>query len=659
MVRHRGDGSRRGARSIRLFAAIGAFVWVVSTLSYGTVGAAAGVEQTAAKAAAAPAAPALPPLCPGCSDFVLDLPAEPSNEDFGTQENTTVDVQVTFPSGWSGLACADKYNVIARRAIVDVDDQQDVPVPGWRCSVPSLNTLRFTGPGIAELDDSAQRFMFRGRSPSQIVDKNSPFSGALTAGFVEITQTFRDGEQQRRRGIKQMQARRDMSTKRGVPVALTATEIALYTTWVDLPPDWIGECATLNNEPDGTPKVGNISRIRAANWDCGPIPGTGSNPRYRVQWAPESTADSGRYFDFNAYTKLDQPTLVPFTGTGLPQGVDRVRDLMFVNGEIRTALVAYLKPGTVTPSPTPSSSTGAGTTTAATASPLPTVTPSYQPLCPTPTPGFNTVAPGTGTIPLTGQLGYPYGYAQPGAPGYPEGPFVYPYNPIQPPGKVPFPGFPLAVGPGIDGLAHDPCAPPTVVLDPCAGEVFTKNGSRRYLPEDRELPDGCAYPVGEDGGPVAYYDGQACLPHKPSPEAGYRPDGPPDPEQLEGPGPQQPDRADRSYQRRALRTAVEPTPPVIVVPPGDRGSTARVPGAPDERLLLTSPNPSPAPTIQALIPEAPLPYCEDLDLPHTGAGGFSVLLRLALLTLGLGTALIAGAMYWRRHAPQGLRYRRS
>jgi hypothetical protein len=323
---------------------------------------------------------------------------------------------------------------------------------------------------------------------------------------------------------------------------------------------------------------------------------------------------------------------------------------MFVNGEIRTGLVAYVKLGTTTPSPTPAA--------ASTNSPSPNPTPSHQALCPTPTPGFNTAVPQTGTYP-SGQYPqyYPYGYPQPGAPGYQEGPYVFPYSPIQPPQPVPFPGFPMAVGPGIDGLAHDPCAPPTVVLDPCSGEVFTKNGSRRYLPEDRELPDGCAYPVGPDDGPISYYQGQPCITAKPGPPPSRDPaHGPPG--LGTGDGSHEPNRASRSYQRAPLKPAADPTPPVVIVPPNDTTSTARVPGAPEERLLLTTPGPSAAPTVQALIPDEPLPYCEDLALPYTGAGGFPML-RLGLLTVGTGSALVAGALYWRRNAPQGLRYRRA
>ncbi|MGQ0845343.1 MAG: hypothetical protein ACT4QF_14545 [Sporichthyaceae bacterium] len=615
-----------------------AFVWVAAALSYGTVGSAAGVEQTVGVAAVAPAAPAPAPAqpCPGCDDFALDLPAEPSEDSFGTQDNTTVEVEVTFPSGWSQLTCADKYDVVARRALA-----QDVPVTGWRCLMPSPNTLRFTGPGIADVEDSAQRFLFRGRAPSPINDNAPGFSAVLTAGFVEILQTFRDGEQQRHRGMKQLQARLDQPT----PATLVVNDEFL---WVDLPPDWTGACATLGDEP----KVGlGVAQILAGEWDCDAIPGVGDHPRFRVQWKPEDTTPGqARFFDFDAVTKLDQPTLAPLTA-GRPTAVnpvDRLRDLMFVDGEIRTARIAYVKRGTVTAPPT---STPAP---AASASATPRITPSYQPLCPTATPGFNTVPPVTGTLPQP----YPLGYSQPIAPGYPEGPFVYPYNPVQPPGQVPFPGYPYAVGPGIDGLAHDPCAPPTVVLDPCAGEVFTKNGSRRFLPEDRELPDGCAYPFERREGAIGNYRGESCLINKPSPSAGHPPghgrDG-------SGAGYDRgPHRADRSHHRLPLLPApIDPTPPVVVVPPGDRTSTARVPGAPDERILLTSPNPSPAPTLQALIPDEPLPYCEDLALlPHAGGNSFG-LLRLALATVGLGAALLAGAVFWRRHAPRGMRYSRA
>lgn len=656
MKRHRGNGRRRGTPPVRLPALFGALAWVVSFLP-GTV-AAANPAAAVPPVAVLPAAPASALMCPGCEEFVLDLTdVDPTEDAFGTEVNSTVDVLVKFPPGWSSLACGDQYDVVARNEAVG----GGVPVPGWRCSEPGFDTLRFSGPGAATVEDSAQRFLFRAFSPG-------PLNG-LSAGFVDLVQTFRDGEQQRRRGFKQLQARR-----------IDPPDDAETLVRVDLPPDWTARCLDADGNPVAeiatTARVGaGVAGIQEDGWTCTPIPGTGTNPRFRVEWTDGTISGRARFYYFEGVSAQDPPRLTPLSALADPDDADpgpmrlRLRDLMFADGQIRTALIAVLEPSTITPAPTPSPAV------TITATPKPKA--SYQPLCPTPTPGSQ-----AGSVPPP--AGYPWGYQA--APGYQEGPFVYPYQPPRPPGQVPFPGYPFGVSPGIDGLAHDPCAPPTVIIDPCAGEVFTKNGSRRYLPEDRELPPGCAYPDHDYDHPqeIAYRGDRACVPTRPSVHAT---DGPPPrptlspapprpgatrsaapvpsrrptaqarPGALEGGYSHEPYKADRSYRRPPLRPAVEPTPPVVLVPPGDTGATAPVPGSAEARILFTSPNPSPAPTVRALLPESvdQLPYCD--DLPRTG-GDSMPLLRMALLTLGLGSALLAGAFYWRRNAPRGLRYTR-
>lgn len=626
MVRQWSGGKRRGALPLRLLAGLGVLVWVVTALPVGPAAEAAGTRPAAVPAVVVPA-------CPGCDDFTLSVPADPSEDGFGSEDNTTVEVVVRFPSGWSGLTCADKYGVVARRTL-DPAAPSDVPVPGWRCQATDLNTLRFRGPGIAAVEDSAQRFTFQGRSPGQISASYPGFGSALATGFIEIVQTFRDGEQQRRRAMKQLEARRQAPTD-------------ALTTFVDLPPDWTGVCSRIGTQA----KVGmNAAKILADGWLCDEIPGTGAHPRSRVQWVPCLTALTGcpsplvvedaRYFDFEAFTAQEQPTLTPFTAVDLvlPDRVDRIRDLMFVSGEIRTARIAYVRAGTITPAPTSTATPG----TTASPSPSPTPTRNYQATCPTPTPGLSTA-----NLPAPG---YPFGYAP--APGYQEGPYVYPYtHPNLPGGGYPFPGYPFAAGPGIDGLAHDPCAPPTVVLDPCNGEVYTKNGVRRYRPEDAELPEGCSLAPELRSQPISYRGTQACITTKPE-DPGARPPDDFDPEL----GPPEA-RASRSNQREPLAPNPVPTgPPTIMVPARDAAQVTPVPGS-DERILTVTAGPTPAPTIRALLPDvSELPYCEDLPDTGSNSGG---LLRLALLTFALGCSLLGGAMYWRRRSPHGVRYTRS
>jgi hypothetical protein len=110
-------------------------------------------------------------------------------------------------------------------------------------------------------------------------------------------------------------------------------------------------------------------------------------------------------------------------------------------------------------------------------------------------------------------------------------------------------------------------------------------------------------------------------------------------------------------------------------PAGKTGDLYRIDGkdradrSAERRILDPSPDPTPAPTSQALAPQqAPAftppvmapraPFCDISDHPGgeshlPGAGAESnPLLRVAMLLSGIGAALLAGAVYWRRHAPR-------
>jgi len=84
--------------------------------------------------------------------------------------------------------------------------------------------------------------------------------------------------------------------------------------------------------------------------------------------------------------------------------------------------------------------------------------------------------------------------------------------------------------------------------------------------------------------------------------------------------------------------------------------------------IMLPPNPNPQPTLQALLPEQQQPgmvaapptdpdddcvLADSSDLPGTGAHSKPIL-RIGLMVLGVGIALVFGATYWRRHAPTGL-----
>ncbi|MGQ0463962.1 MAG: hypothetical protein ACT4QG_01455 [Sporichthyaceae bacterium] len=584
VVKFRASRLRRGARPAALVLAVGAVFGLTTGLPSGP----------AEALSAAPVAASYPPPkpCPGCTEFVIDLPAEPTTTTWGTEANLTAEALVTFPTGWSGLTCGDQYGVVAR---VADEDTGGLPVLGWRCT-SSLNSLRFVGPRGTSIEDSGQRLLFRALSPGPVV--------GIGAGFVEVVQTFQDGERQRRRGIKQMQAGRPADNANSVTV--------------DLPPDWTGACADPLEVGAGFPA------LPVDGWSCSETPGTGDHPRFRLRWEGTTPA---RLFYFDAITKVDPPVLTPLGMFGPTQ----LRDMMFLDGEIGTELVAYLKRGTI-PGPTP------GPT--ATASPTPTPRIACNPnggQIDTGNNGANNFNNGfNNQLTVTGAQGNSQTFTN----GVPNNGLINAN-----------PGY----GPG------DPCAPPVVVLDPCSGEIFTKEGPSRFDSEDRVLPPGCAYPGSGTGPmpkpepvPVAVHHGQACIP-RPA---------------LAAPG----DRASRAHHRAPLRPGVEPTPPIVMVSPEDGSSVQRPPGSNDDRVLVAPPNANPEPSVRALLPEVqdpgvvPLPsvlenpqvpYCDDVALPDTGGRGMGTVGQLALMALGVGGALTAGALYWRRNTPRGLRYTRS
>jgi hypothetical protein len=79
------------------------------------------------------------------------------------------------------------------------------------------------------------------------------------------------------------------------------------------------------------------------------------------------------------------------------------------------------------------------------------------------------------------------------------------------------------------------------------------------------------------------------------------------------------------------------------------------------------PDPNPQPTLQALLPQQqpgatvtppqqPTPDCivtaSGDDLPGTGAHS-KPLLRVGLMSVGIGAALVFGTLYWRRKTSHG------
>jgi hypothetical protein len=118
-------------------------------------------------------------------------------------------------------------------------------------------------------------------------------------------------------------------------------------------------------------------------------------------------------------------------------------------------------------------------------------------------------------------------------------------------------------------------------------------------------------------------------------------------------------RADRSAVRQALRPVVDPTPPpVVMMAPQQAGPGQGVPPGTNADVV-TPPNPNPAPTIHALLPQqepqsaaaaqpSDLPFCDQVAaLPDTGSHS-RFYLRTGVLLTGAGAALVAAAVYVRR-----------
>ncbi|MGQ0845349.1 MAG: hypothetical protein ACT4QF_14575 [Sporichthyaceae bacterium] len=535
-----------------------ALAWTVGALPGSVQTAAAGDDPAPASKKRShrdePSGPRQEPACDGCKTYVVNVPLEPTEETWGRFPNTTVNLRVELPPEWFSVRCGDEFGIVARDGTT-VDGQA---VAGWRCK-KSGRTLRFDGPRLADVDAAAVRFLFQARTPGP-----TPPSMPLTAGFVDVLQTYLDGEQQLRRGAKQM-----LATRSPAQSTLPAT------LW--LPRRWTVADCSVPYSSVGDPVTG---------WNCRIDPLAGE--KYRVRWTPAiKPAPQARLFYFHAYTKETEPPENPVS----LGNVTKLVDLMFEDGQIPTVRLSHVRPGfrkapsTASPTPRPAREPREGKKKKF----------SDEDEC-LPA-GLFTIA-----SPSLNRVDFPYG---------------------PPPG---YPGF------GWYGEYGDPCAPPRVVVDPCAGKYFSESGHGRFQSKRRPVASACLPPEERaphpDYAPAVAPPQEYCLPRTAR-----------EPEE----------RADRSYRRPAL----DPTPPVVMVPPGDADTVARFPADSEERVLVASATPSPEPTLRALLPEdeapatAAVPYCEE-ELPRTG-GSSTPVLKLAVGVLAIGSALVLGAVYWRRH----------
>jgi hypothetical protein len=492
----------------------------------------------------------------GCKTYVVNVPLEPTEETWGPFPNTTVSLRIELPREWRSAGCGDEFGIVARDGTT-VDGQA---VAGWRCT-QSGSSLRYTGPRLADSTGAAVRFLFQAQAPAA-TDPAAP----LSAGFVDVLQTYLDGEQQLRRGAKQM-----LATRPPAQSTLPAT-VWLPKTWT------VPDCSVPFNS------VGDA----ITGWNCRVDELAGQ--KSRVRWTPAiKPVPQARLFYFHAFTKETDPPENP-ASLG---NVTKLVDLMFEDGQIPTVRLSHVRPGfrkapsTASPTPRPARAPREKKIRSDADDCMPA--------------GLFTIA-----SPSLNRVDFPYAPA----PGYP--------------------GF------GWYGEYGDPCAPPRVVVDPCAGKFFSESGYGRFKSNRRPVASACLPP--EERAPEPRYVPSIAAPAQTCVPIERAPDG----------------RADRSYRRPALAPAADPTPPVVMVPPKDADTVARFPAGAGDRVLVASADPSAEPTVRALLPEdddavaaAGLPYCEEV-LPRTG-GGSAPVLKLAASALAIGAAMVLGAVYWRRH----------
>ncbi len=120
------------------------------------------------------------------------LPFEQEGVMFNGAENTTVDVKVTVPTGWTDPACG--------AASTSVDNRQvGTMVPGWNCVLETADghdVLHWTGPQIdpppQTFADSAQFFTFQVTVPSPATTISYGATGSPAEGFY-VEQRYADG----------------------------------------------------------------------------------------------------------------------------------------------------------------------------------------------------------------------------------------------------------------------------------------------------------------------------------------------------------------------------------------------------------------------------------------------------------------------------------
>jgi hypothetical protein len=138
-----------------------------------------------------------PPYVAGSSPTIFArVPFERDGLPHNGSDDTTVDVNIIVPDGWTDPVCGEAETNVRDVTTNDTNQPGD-PVAGWSCEILSVaghDVVHFSGPQVvspATADDSAQFFSFRVRTPSPVSQTTYNGTGG-TEGFI-IDQEYASG----------------------------------------------------------------------------------------------------------------------------------------------------------------------------------------------------------------------------------------------------------------------------------------------------------------------------------------------------------------------------------------------------------------------------------------------------------------------------------
>ena len=118
-------------------------------------------------------------------------------EPYNGSDNTTVDVKIIVPAGWTSPACGAAKTQI-KDASTNNTNQPGADVAGWSCSITTAGAnqvIHWSGPQVqspATAADSAQFFVFTITTPMPTVQTTYDGTNG-TQGFI-VDQTYAGGE---------------------------------------------------------------------------------------------------------------------------------------------------------------------------------------------------------------------------------------------------------------------------------------------------------------------------------------------------------------------------------------------------------------------------------------------------------------------------------